>query len=143
MINTNMDKDSQLIWETLNEAGHTPPAPGPAGSAEQPGGSGPWDSQGKSLQEGDIVTHGREDGEWIVISVEPGQRADQGTGQIQLAELGEGIVADAKDVTIVGSPYGSTGQHQSAAIQAGEEAQKRRPTSYPNFDEPSFGTDYE
>mgnify|MGYP003627740793 CR=1 FL=1 len=66
-----------------------------------------WDSQGKALQEGDIVQHAREDGEWIVISVEEGQRDDQGPGQVQLAELGEGIVADAKDLTKVGSPYGS------------------------------------
>ena len=46
-----------------------------------------WGSQGKALQEG--------------------QRDDQGPGQVQLAELGEGIVADAKDLTKVGSPYGS------------------------------------
>jgi len=91
-----MKNDEKLIWEALQDRD-----PHAARQGDL------WDSQGKALQEGDIVKHAREDGEWIVISVEEGQRADQGPGQVQLAELGEGIVADAKDLTKVGSPYGS------------------------------------
>ena len=57
------------------------------------------DSEGNTLKEGDIVTHEHEDGDWIVISIDSSHRDDQEPGQIQIAELGEGIVADSKDVT--------------------------------------------
>ena len=48
------------------------------------------DKKGKGLQVGDIVHHENEDGEWIVLHIND--------ASIQLAELGEGIIAKGTDV---------------------------------------------
>ena len=48
------------------------------------------DREGKGLEVGDIVHHDNEDGEWIVLHI------DDAT--IQLAELGEGIIAYGNQV---------------------------------------------
>ena len=48
------------------------------------------DREGKGLEVGDIVQHDREDGEWVVLHIDD--------ASIQLAELGEGIIAKGNDV---------------------------------------------
>ena len=48
------------------------------------------DKKGKGLSVGDIVHHENEDGEWIVLHIDD--------ASIQLAELGEGIIANGTDV---------------------------------------------
>lgn len=93
--------DSKLLWEAYVKEEHGDMQDDKHLGAMNQDGSHDnrvWDSQGKSLQVGDIVHHANEDGQWIVISVTAGHREDQGPGQIQLAEVGEGIVANAKDV---------------------------------------------
>ena len=51
---------------------------------------GMLDREGKGLEVGDIVHHENEDGEWIVLHIDD--------ASIQLAELGEGIIAKGTDV---------------------------------------------
>ena len=48
------------------------------------------DREGKGLVVGDIVEHDQEDGEWVVLHIDD--------ASIQLAELGEGIIAKGTDV---------------------------------------------
>jgi len=48
------------------------------------------DMKGKGLEVGDIVHHANEDGEWVVLHIDD--------ASIQLAELGEGIIANGNDV---------------------------------------------
>ena len=48
------------------------------------------DMKGKGLSVGDIVNHSNEDGEWVVLHIDD--------ASIQLAELGEGIIAKGSDV---------------------------------------------
>ena len=92
---------NKFVKKIEEDMGDLPPAHEVLGAGQL------WDINGKALQEGDIVEHMREDGEWIVISVDHREVEDQGPGQVQLAELGEGIIADAKDLKKVGTPYGS------------------------------------
>ena len=78
--------DNQLLSEAYNQMQGVE-----EGGEMQKGGV--WDSQGKALKEGDIVRHEREDAEFIVIHV--------GENDVQLAELGEGIMAQGKELTIM------------------------------------------
>ena len=92
--------DDKLIWNQLTEAiddkgewspEPLPPKQGPDGVEMQKGSV--WDSQGKALKVGDMVKHEREDAEFIVLHV--------GENDVQLAELGEGIMAQGKELTIM------------------------------------------